>query len=117
MITGVDKAIRAIFQFYFQRNFDPDLHENCQGCQRALSTEEMEKDLKYQEELVKLFSSKMKKLFCEKNLVYIANTLKDPPVAQFMKEAFIFCNEDAVALRKSIFADEPDDGHDERRIV
>ena len=117
MITNANDAIRAIFQFYFQRSFDPDLHENCQGCQRPLSTEEMEKDLKYQEKLVEMFSLKMKKLFCEADLVYIANKLSDPPIALFMKEAFIFCDEDAVALRSLIFDDEPDDGHDERRLV
>ena len=51
MITNIDKAIRAMFGIYFQRSFDPDLHENCPGCKRELSTEEMEKDLKYQEKL------------------------------------------------------------------
>ncbi|HEY4521863.1 MAG TPA: hypothetical protein VJH05_01845 [Candidatus Paceibacterota bacterium] len=118
MITNIDKAIRVMFGIYFQRSFDPDLHENCPGCKRELSTEEMEKDLKYQEKLAELFSSKIKESFFEEEILHIANKLSDPSILRFMETAFVFCGKDAQELRDSVFGnDEPDDGHDERRIV
>lgn len=112
----IDESIRKIFEVYFQRSFAPEIHENCIGCKRELSLEEMEKDLKYQEKLTEIFSSKIKREFSAEEIFHLADLISDPVTARFMQEAFVFCNEDACTLRQSIFGD--DDGeYDERRII
>lgn len=115
MIT-VEDAIRSIFEIYFQRSFNPELHENCHECKRELSTEEMEKDLEYQEKLTKLFLKKMTEIFSDSELLFIAKQISDPLILNFMREAFVFCEEDVALLRRSIFGDS-DSEPDERRII
>jgi len=116
MVANVDDAIRTIFEIYFQRNSDPEFHENCPGCSREFSGEEQEKDIIYQEKLFEAFQTMLKKKFTEQEIIFIAGELAILLVSNFMAVALAFCNEDAVELRNSIFA-EGDDENDERRIV
>jgi len=116
MITTVDEAVRKIFEIYFQRSADPELHENCVGCKKALSLEEMEIDLKYQERLIKMFDAKIKHKFSDPDIIFIANQLSNPLVSEFMRLALSFCNEDAEELRRFVFGDSNDE-NDERRII
>ncbi len=117
---NVDEAIKEIFELYFQRNFGPELHENCPGCKRELSPEEMEKDLRYQEKLAELFSKTIKKTFSDEEIIsHLYPGLKNGFVSKFLELAFVFCYQDATELRRSIFGDEGFDGNEynERRIV
>lgn len=116
MITTADEAVRKVFEIYFQRSADPELHENCVGCERVLSLLEMEIDLKYQEQLIKIFDAKIKHKFSDSDIIFIANQFSNPLVSEFMCLALSFCNDDAEELRRSVFGDSNDE-NDERRIV